>query len=260
VSPVGHLVTWSPVTGIAIYEWMRPIFGTWGINWVVGAWAILIAEVVGAWFIGPVEVFESHGPLIPSLVSNGEPQPRRPALLPRPRHILLLGAALLILAGPSFSQVTPNLPWSTHSTPLHVGCILPHPSSPGDGRPPLDRFIEESKHHNSARLLLWPEGALRFENIAQREEAINRVRNEIKGPFVGVTFTEPVPPLDEWGHSREGKWRNGLALVGTDGVVTEYYKRNLVPCTCSRHSKRLVTLTSPSSCRIILDHRIKEWS
>ena len=33
-SPVGHLVTWSPVTGIASYEWMRPFFGSWGINWL----------------------------------------------------------------------------------------------------------------------------------------------------------------------------------------------------------------------------------
>jgi len=204
------------------------IIREWGINWIVGVWAIFIAEVVGAWFIGPVETFEPHGPLIPSLVSSGERQ-RNHTSLPRPHHTLLFGAALLVLAGPSFFPVTPNLPWSDSSTPLHIGCVLPHPPSPGDGRSPLDRFIEESQQHNGVRLLLWPEGALRFENIAQREKAFNRVRDEIKGPFVGVTFTEPVPPSDEWGHSREGKWRNGLALIGPDGVVGEYYKRNLVP-------------------------------
>jgi len=227
-SPVGLLVTWSPSTGIASYEWMRPVFGTWGINWVVGAWAIFIAEVVGAWFIGPVETFEPQGPLIPSLVSSEEPQRKRHTSLLKRTHTLLLGAALLVLIGPSTSLVTPILPWDASSTPLHVGCVLPHPSSPGDGRSPLDRFIEESKQHNGVRLLLWPEGVLRFENVAQREEALNRVRNEVKGPFIGVTFTESVPP-DEWDHSREGKWRNGLALVGPDGVVLEYYKRNLVP-------------------------------
>jgi len=38
------------------------------------------------------------------------------------------------------------------------------------------------------------------------------VRNEIKGPLVGVTFTEPVPDSAGWEHSRDGKWRNGLLL------------------------------------------------
>jgi hypothetical protein len=232
-SPVGQLVTWSPVTGIASYEWMRPYFGPWGINWLVGAWAIVIAEVVGAWFIGPGDDSDPPGLLIPSLVSNGEPQPRRPAFSPGPHRTLLFATSLLVLTAPSFLPANPPLPWSDSSTPLPVGCILPHPPSPGDGSTPLDRFIAESRHHNGARVLLWPEGALRFETISQREEAINRVRNEIRGPLIGVTFTEPVPPNAGWEHSRDGKWRNGLVLVGPDGPVAEYYKRNLVPCTCS---------------------------
>ncbi|KAI0003773.1 hypothetical protein BJV74DRAFT_881587 [Russula compacta] len=210
-SPIGHLVTWSPVTGIASYEWMRPLFGPWGLNWVVGAWAVVIAEVVGAWFIGPGEEFEPHGPLIPSLVSNSEPPPRKLASLPRPRPVLLLSTVLLILTTPPFfSRTISTSPWSTSSTPLSVACILPHPLSADDGNSPLNRFIAESRQHSGARLLLWPEGALRFDTIAQREEAINRVRNEVKGPLVGITFTEPVPPSAEWSHS-------------------QFYKRNLVP-------------------------------
>jgi len=93
----------------------------------------------------------------------------------------------------------------------------------------LDRFIAESQHHTGARILLWPEGAVRFETSVQREEAIKRVQEEIKGPLVGVTFTEPVPHDAGWKHAREGKWRNGLVLVGPHGPVAEYYKRNLVP-------------------------------
>ena len=234
LNPVGHLVTWSPVTGIASYEWMRPFFGAWGVNWLVGAWAIVIADIVGSWFIGPGDESEPQEPLIPSIVSNGDSQPSRPTSSPGPHRTLFLTAVLLVLTSPSlFSPVTPLLPWSTSSTPLPVGCILPHPPSSGDGSTPLDRFIAESRHHNGARVLLWPEGALRFETVAQREEAINRVRDEVKGPLVGVTFTEPVPDSAGWGHSRDGKRRNGLVLVGPDGPVAEYYKRNLVPCTCS---------------------------
>lgn len=244
-SPVGHLVTWSPVTGIASYEWMRPFFGAWGINWLVGAWAIVIAEIVGAWFIGPGDESEPQGPLIPSLVSNDndDSQPRRPTSSPGPHRTLLLTTVLLVLTSPSFfSPSIPLLPWSTSSTPLPVGCVLPHPTSSGDGNTPLDTFIAESRQHNGARILLWPEGALRFETIAQREEAIDRVRNEVKGPLVGVTFTEPVPDSAGWEHSRDGKWRNGLVLVGPDGPVAEYYKRNLVPSTCS-NIEIILTLT-----------------
>ena len=254
-SPVGHLVTWSPVTGIASYEWTRPFFGVWGMNWIVGAWAIAIAELVGGWFIGPRDEFDPPGPLV-SLVTNGEPEPGRPTTFPGHRHILLLGTALLVLTTPSFFLPTiPTLPWSNASTPLPIGCVLPHPSSPGDGSTPLDRFIAESRQHNGARILLWPEGALRFETISQREEAIQRVQKEVKGPLVGVTFTEPVPPSAEWSHSREGKWRNGLVLVGPDGPVAEFYKRNLVPCKCSSIRISIaLTLHCLYSRRILLPH------
>ncbi|KAI0308296.1 hypothetical protein B0F90DRAFT_154925 [Multifurca ochricompacta] len=258
-SPVGNLVTWSPVTGIENYEWMRSLFGTWGINWLVGAWAIVIAEMVGAWFIGPVEEFESDGPLIPSIISDAEPQQSKPAPLQGVHQAILLSTALLALTLPSFfSPTIPSLPWSTSSTPLPVSCILPHPSLPGDTTSPLDRFIAESRQHNSARLLLWPEGALRFETVAQREEALDRVRAEIKGPLVGVTFTEPVPPSAEWRHSRTGKWRNGLVLVGPDGPVAEFYKHNLVPksysLTESRDSPALYELELHGS------NKNKKWT
>ena len=76
---------------------------------------------------------------------------------------------------------------------------------------------------------------MRFESSLQREEALTRVQKEIKGPLVGVTFTEPVPREVGWEHAREGKWRNGLVLVGPDGPVAEFYKRNLVPSTSINH-------------------------
>ncbi|KAH9065659.1 hypothetical protein EDB87DRAFT_1574153 [Lactarius vividus] len=202
-SPVGHLVTWTPVAGFAGYEWTRPLLGTWGINWLVGAYAIVIAELVGVWFIGPVEEFESHDPLIPSIGSNSKPRSIKPATL-QSHHTFFLSAALLVLTAPSFfSSTLPILPWTM--------------------------FIAESKHLTGARILLWPEGALMFETSVQREEALKRVQQEIKGPLVGVTFTEPVPHDAGWEHTREGKWRNGLVLVGPDGPVAEFYKRNLVP-------------------------------
>ena len=53
LSPVGRLITWSPVVGLGPYEWVRPILGQWGIDWIVAAWAVVCAEFIGNWLVGP---------------------------------------------------------------------------------------------------------------------------------------------------------------------------------------------------------------
>ena len=76
--------------------------------------------------------------------------------------------------------------------------------------------------------MLWPEGAVHFESPDERDKAISKVRQMIKGPYVGISFVENAP--SGWqGHSHTDKKRIGLVLVGPDGPVFEYYKRNLVP-------------------------------
>jgi hypothetical protein len=59
----------------------------------------------------------------------------------------------------------------------------------------------------------------------KREEAIDRLKSEIKGPLVCVAFTESVLLSAGW---TENTWRNGLELPGQDGPVAEFCKHNLV--------------------------------
>ncbi|KAI0322158.1 hypothetical protein OF83DRAFT_1049838 [Amylostereum chailletii] len=233
INPLGHLMSWAPVSGIDSYEWMRPIFGPWAANWVLAAFAVVGAEIAGSWFIGPNEEDDLHHEVEPQLIEHDLPAPAKIEDAPRAqgsRHTVALAVVLLLLAVPSyFVHPRPFPPYETSSTPFTVGCILPSDPKPGDHSTVLKRFIEETKKVQSlSDVLLWPEGALRFENTGQREDAFAQVAKVAQHTLVGITFEERVP--SEGTGSRSNKWRNGLALVGLDGTVRlEYYKRNLVP-------------------------------
>lgn len=55
VSPLGRLATWTPVSDLSSYSWLRPFTGPSGIDWIVGAWATIISNVVELWVRGPEE-------------------------------------------------------------------------------------------------------------------------------------------------------------------------------------------------------------
>ncbi|KAI0046594.1 hypothetical protein FA95DRAFT_1458102, partial [Auriscalpium vulgare] len=231
-SPLGHLQTWSPVLGIDAYDWMRPVFGTWGINWVVGAFAVVCAEAVGAWFIGPIDLEMEDADVSPLIDVPLDVIPQSRAASRGSWHTFFLGVSLLALATPSFVLPLHTLrPWDlTSSTPLVVGCILPQPLRRNQHMTTLERFITESAQYNAAKVLLWPEGAVRFENPTQRAEMLAEIQRRVVGPIIGVGFEEPIPRDDpDWQHARPSQRRNGLVLVGPDGVLAEYYKRHLVP-------------------------------
>ena len=87
------------------------------------------------------------------------------------------------------------------------------------------------------KLLLWPENAVFFESPEAREAAFDKIR-EIKGPVIGVPFEELVVRDADSPTGRTGFKRNGLAFVSSSqehgDEVVQYYKRNLVPSTCSQ--------------------------
>ncbi|KAA1468061.1 hypothetical protein DENSPDRAFT_833238 [Dentipellis sp. KUC8613] len=233
ITTVGNLVSWTPVVGIEPYKWMRPVFGSWGINWVTAAWAVVGSELVGAWFIGPTQhMDDSTDPQLISFEGSSDDTRTAPkkSISRDPYHIFCLGIGLLGLAVPSyFFQALPDPAYSTSTTPLTVGCVLPPPLAHGDHGSPLDRFIAESRKLTRANILLWPEGAVRFDSATEREDAIAKVQASIKGPYVGLSFDDPAPPDWQRGNLRPGLRRNGLVIVGPKGKVYEYYKRNLVP-------------------------------
>ncbi|KAF7799298.1 hypothetical protein EIP86_010530 [Pleurotus ostreatoroseus] len=251
VSPVGQLVTWSPVVGLGPYSWLRSILGQWAIDWVTAAWAVVFSEVAGAWLVGtPEEVDDSAIDRQPLLVdyegnnyqsvqaaqngsqANGSTATR---MSTRNRGLLSLTAILVLLAAPSYTY--PHLPLPINSgdtTPLSVACIMP-PRKAGKSLTFDDYFKESSRWVSMATtaVLVWPEGSVSFSSEVERDQSFDYIvkhlggQEFLKSKYVGVGFEEVVPPVANGPASK----RNGFALIDTGSGVVQlsYYKRNLVP-------------------------------
>lgn len=224
-SPLGYLTTWSPIRGIGAYSWLRPITGPPGIDWIVGAWAVILSELVGAWIIGPTNGIED--PLV-STNRNGEDRPR--GLHGAPWLFFMLGL-LCIASLPSYFQNSLPTPVNSEfTTPLPVACTLPYVEN-SKRRPSFDEYLKESTILVSlAKVVLWPEGAVHFESEVVKQEAIEKVAFSAAGSVVGVSFEEHVN-----GTKENEEVRNGFMLIDKDGLVFEYFKRHLVPCKWNKH-------------------------
>jgi len=246
-SPLGRLSAWSPAEGVELYGWTVQLVGSVGSDWVVAAWAVVCSQAVGVWFIGSDDKDEE--PLIPRpVVEPGSP------LLSHTSSIFILATLLVTLTLPSFVlSITPLPVVSSGTTPLSVGCVLPPFHRYKHHSLTLDDYIAESqKLTSSARLLLWPEGAVAFNSEAEKEEGLDKVRREITGSHVAVSFEETFrDPADPVGKSSK---RTGLAIVSRSSASPhlEYYKRHLVPSMCLHLISSAVIQCVLYSCRIVL--------
>lgn len=223
-SPVGRLGTWTPLAE-GYYSWSRPFVGFAGVDFIVAAWAELGAAAFGQWVQGDDET-----DLDEPLVQLADDEEQEEAEAPNRWPNLLPAGFLLLLSIPSFFQNPLPLPAHSESTtPLAVSCVLPPPSLANSPKTDYSRYMAETKAlAGRARVLLWPEGAVSFENHAVRENLIKtEVMNVTKGlgVWVGVSFEEPDPKVPAHSQRR----RNGMVLVGPEGQIFEYWKRNLVP-------------------------------
>ncbi|KAI0088803.1 hypothetical protein BDY19DRAFT_1071077 [Irpex rosettiformis] len=234
VSPVGQLVTWSPVLGLGPYGWIRGFLGQWGVDWITAAWAVVLSEVLGDWLVGDSDNqmnlidHVDHERLIDHENEHVDYlHTPSVAQLPVARSRSLLSLFLLLLLSMVPTYFTSYLPTSTHSddvTPFGVACAMPDPKATEHGRLDIEDYITATKQIQSqANIVFWPESAVRFESPDEREKAFARIQNVTDGnKFIGVSFEEYVPA--------QGKRRNGFALIQRTGPpVFEYYKRNLVP-------------------------------
>ncbi|KAI0778424.1 hypothetical protein BD413DRAFT_660717 [Trametes elegans] len=244
-SPIGQLATWSPVTDLGGYSWLRQVGGQPAINWVVAAWAVVTSNVVAAWIMSsdaPEDSGFARPPRDEAIISFVDDTPIqapippsvRSTVSPNTRRTLLTVGFLMALAIPSYviSELPPPVS-APDVTPFGVACALPYPQRNGHstGPPSLKDYVAESRTLQSqAKIILWPESAVRFESPREREEAFKAIQPDIaNGTYYGIGFEELIHADSADGVWKAGMRRNGLALLGWEGTVYEYYKRHLVP-------------------------------
>lgn len=254
ISPVGRLLMWSPVTGLGPYTWVSSYLGTWGIDFILAGWSVLLTEVIAI-------------PLFQRSLPNEDPGGPRDAVHFTPftdnpdetpsndhstsHHHYGFAVLLLTLTLPSlWVDIVPNPTYTTSTTPFTLGCALPQTHIPNTKphSPTLQHYIDETRKMTNAKLVLWPEGAIKFNTEAERNASFEKIVKNLlephKGLHIGLGFEEYAT---EPRNGRAGK-RNGFALLVEDRVVLQYYKRNLFPSTLVSRLNLGFSLTSIPSC------------
>jgi hypothetical protein len=249
-SPVGRLLMWSPVTGLGPYAWVSSYLGTWGIDFIVAGWSVLLTEVIAV-------------PLFQRALANEDPEDPRDAANFAPftdnpdeprsndhstsRHLYAFALLLLTLSLPSlWTDVIPNPTYTPATTPFTLGCAIPQTHLPNmkPHSPTLQDYIDETKKMTNAKVVLWPESALRFDKEEERNATFQKIAKDVlighKGLHVGLGFEEYANKS----HKGRASKRNGFALLVEDKVVLQYYKRLLVPSMQVSRSKLGFKLTS----------------
>lgn len=240
LTSVGRLFTWSPVTGLGPYTWISSYLGPWGIDFIVAAWSVILAELISI----PLSqrAFLAEDPEDPTLVEHitpytdnpDEPTPRDRSKLYHKSVVTLL---LLALALPGSWTPTPLPTYTPNTTPFSLGCVLPQTHLPHKTphSPTLTDYIAETRKMTSAKLVLWPESALKFDTEAERNATFKEIAEKVlisqKGFHIGLGFEENTP--ESW--NKRPSRRNGFALLSGNDTVLQYYKRNLVPSTSIFH-------------------------
>lgn len=226
VTTLGSLFTWSPTYGVDAYDWLRPIVGPIGIDWFVGCWSVILSEVAGAWiacFEREYDVYDT-AELASTTADSGEDDecPKRSL------WIICLSAFLCCLALPSYTLSNLPIPiYSTPTKPLHLACALPFVKR-SKGEPTLEEYVDETKRLvSSAKVVLWPENAIRLTNDRMKKEIVDQVADIAAGSLVGIAFEGHISTQNAT--SELDGLRSGLMIVDKNGIVMEYYKRHLTP-------------------------------
>ncbi|KAJ7109972.1 hypothetical protein C8R44DRAFT_634246 [Mycena epipterygia] len=215
--PLGRLTSWSPVLGTQSYSWTAPWVGTTGIDWTVAAWAVVISQSIGIWYMG-----DSEDEVFTTRTSES---------VTRSHGTWILAGFLTALTIPSLIFSGTPLPVNPPETisPFTIGCVLPSASKYNYALT-LDDYITESKSVH-ATLLLWPEGAVAFSSESERDAGFKHIQQAInnQATYWAVSFEDVVPdPSDDTG--RTSISRTGVAILSNSpDVHLEYYKRHLVP-------------------------------
>ncbi|CAE7157766.1 unnamed protein product [Rhizoctonia solani] len=243
ISPIGRLGTWTPMTGIESYFWVLPIFGQPGIDYITGLWAIVLAEYAGGWLMGAEAsrlISDSATPNVDFLTSiNHETEATETDHQAdhysthhryNPTHFLLG----LLLLGTVPSYFTPSLPLPAHSdttTELTVACAHPVVAIPGTNPTFKDYLAETVTQASTAKIVLWPEGAVHFHSDEEKEIAFKNVSDVARQrrAWIGVGYEQTFRDRDEYSGIQRVRGHNGLAIFGPGVRPVVYIKQRLVP-------------------------------
>jgi apolipoprotein N-acyltransferase len=216
---------------------------------VVAAWAVVVSETLMPLYMGSPDEENSHfqsGPLVStanesnghyhhldSMAATTANYDRASNQVAKKYRTALLAAVLVLLTVPSYFTRTLPIPLGDVSkvTPLAVGCALPTVDEYKVPEFNFEHYLAETKRMDgTTNFILWPEGAVKFQNAAKRNEALDEVRKKVVHAFVGVSFEETLEDVENT-KNRHGIKRTGIAIVSnkTDTIHLLYYKRHLVP-------------------------------
>ncbi|CUA77549.1 hypothetical protein RSOLAG22IIIB_02564 [Rhizoctonia solani] len=233
--PVLWATTWSLVVHVS------PI-GQPGLDYITGLWAIVLAEYAGGWLMGAEArrlIPDGASPNVDFLTSINQEteaididhQADQPN---HQRHNPTHFVVGILLLGIIPSYFTPILPPPTHSndtTELVVSCVHPAVKIPGT-QPSFENYLDETRTQSSrAKVVLWPEGAVRFSSDEQKKLAFNKVSNlaNQQKAWIGVGYEQTFQDRDEYDGLQRVRGHNGLAIFGPDVQPVVYVKQKLVP-------------------------------
>ncbi|GAB1519365.1 hypothetical protein RhiTH_002431 [Rhizoctonia solani] len=227
------------MTGIESYLWMLPIFGQPGLDYITGLWAIVMAEYTGEWLMGTKSsqlLASNASPNIDFLASihqEAEEQTdnENPTWHFNPTHFVL-GLLLLGTVPSSFMPALPTPISPNETTELSVSCVYPPVKTPGT-YPSLKDYLIETRTQatRAAKIVLWPEGAVRFSSDEQKKIAfgnVSDIANQHK-VWVGVGYEQTFQDQDIYNGVQRVRGHNGLAIFGPGVQPVVYIKQKLVP-------------------------------
>ncbi|CEL57463.1 hypothetical protein RSOLAG1IB_02203 [Rhizoctonia solani AG-1 IB] len=241
VSPIGRLGTWSPMTGIESYLWVLPILGQPGLDYITALWAVVLAEYTGEWLMGAKArdlLPDGASPNVDFLtpINQETEEAEQTENHNSPWHFNPTHAVLgLLLLGTIPSSFTPILPVPIHpsrTTELSVSCAYPPVRTPGT-HPSLNDYLLETRTQatRAAKIVLWPEGAVRFHSNEEKKIAFENVSNITNQHrvWIGVAYEQTFEDKNIYDGLQRVRGHNALAIFGPDVQPVVYVKQKLVP-------------------------------
>ncbi|KAH7106705.1 hypothetical protein BKA62DRAFT_213139 [Auriculariales sp. MPI-PUGE-AT-0066] len=219
-TPVGRLLTWTPMSGYHAYTWTLPFVGVSAIDWLAGAWAVALSHGL----IASQDVNEPYSDEDDADDRAGHVQKSSSS-----KHLPLLVVLLAVLAAPLYVYSPSHaVDYGAEATLVPVACILP----PASDATALSRYLDESKKFvSTARLLVWPEAAVTVSTREEKDHLFHQVRGILNSQhytWVAVSYLERVSGME--------KFKNTLSILSHDAILDfNYTKQHLVPLVESYH-------------------------